>query len=329
MTWTETSTRNSMAVLALAILCIAACGPNAPAAAQGTSTPAAQFLSGNGTKWQQIIKDAKVSDITGVALDGRGDIYLAELSANRVAEYSINGKFIMAFGTHGSGPGQLSSPGKVAIDSQGNVYVTDIDNNRVQKFSATGQPLAQWGGLDASSDPGKFNFPIGMAVDSEGNVFVVDAYNYRIQKLSPQGLPLAQWSSQGTEPLPLRLPYDITLDAKGHIYVSYVHGNDGVEEFSTAGADVGPLGGFGSDLGVFNTPTGIVVDGAGNVYVLDAGNNRIQELSSSGKYVAQWAGPTTRTFFMHSELTMDGAGNAYVSDGNALLKLCLNTAGCR
>ena len=322
-----TSRPGGRLALSLSVMAIlgASCAPNA-SVAQSTPTPEAQFLTGKGTKWEVVIKAA--ADVTGVALDGHGGIYLAEINADRIAEYSVAGKLITTFGTHGSGPGQLYNPAKVAVDAQGGVYVSDNSNNRIQKFSAAGQPLAQWGGPDAGSDPGKFNFPIGMAVDAEGNLFVVDAYNYRIQKLSPQGRPVAQWSSQGSKPTPLRVPYDITLDGKGHLYVSFVHGNDGVEEFSTAGMDIGSLGDSGSDPGKFSTPTGIAVDSTGNIYVLDADNNRIQELSSSGRFVAQWAGPTGRPFVIHSEMAMDNAGNIYVSHGQLILRLCLRATSC-
>ena len=325
--WMLRCKRGGRLALWLVVMAIlgASCGSNA-SVAQSTPTPQAQFLTGKGTKWQVVIK--AVADVTGVALDGHGDIYLAEINADRIEEYSVAGKLITTFGTHGSGPGQLYNPAKVVVDAQRGVYVSDNSNNRIQKFSYTGQPLAQWGGPDAGSDPGKFNFPIGMAVDSDGDVFAVDAYNYRIQKLSPQGRPVAQWSSQGSKPPPLRVPYDIALDGKGHLYVSYVHGDDGVERFSTAGMDLGPVGGFGSDPGKFSTPTGMAVDSTGNIYVLDADNNRIQELSSSGQFLAQWAGPTHRPFVIHTEMAMDSTGNAYVSSGNLILRLCLIATGC-
>ena len=316
-----------MSIFVVAALGLDGCGGKAAATNNAIPSPP-QYLAGKGTKWRVVIRDPKAGNMTGLALDGHGDIYVAEISGDRIVEYSVDGKLIRKFGTHGSGPGQLINPAKVTVDSQGSVYVSDIGNNRVQKFTAGGRPLAQWGGLEASSEAGKFSFPIGIAVDPQGDVFVVDANNYRIQKLSPQGSPLIQWTSQGTEPPPLRLPYDIALDAKGDVYVSYVHGNDGVEKFSAAGRDVGRLGGSGSGPGEFSTPTGMAIDGAGNVFVLDTGNNRIQELSESGQYIGEWPGPTSRPFFLHSEMAMDNTGNVYVSDDNIVLRLCVRSTPC-
>ena len=70
--------------------------------------------------------------------------------------------------------------------------------------------------------------------------------------------------------------------------------------------------------GQFSQPTGLAVDSKGNVFVVDAYNNRIQELSSTGQFVAEWPGPG---FTFVSKIVLDDHGNMYVSAGSEVLKL--------
>jgi hypothetical protein len=79
-------------------------------------------------------------------------------------------------------------------------------------------------------------------------------------------------------------------------------------------------GGHGRGPGQFSSPTGLTVDSKGNVFVVDSGNCRIQELSSIGKYLAQWLGPEA-CFVFTSKIALDDHGNMYVSVGSQVLKL--------
>jgi DNA-binding beta-propeller fold protein YncE len=69
-----------------------------------------------------------------------------------VAKYTREGKYLLQWGTRGSGPGQFQLPHNVAVDAQGRVYVTDRDNRRVEVFDPDGRFLNQWpeiGGVSA------------------------------------------------------------------------------------------------------------------------------------------------------------------------------------
>lgn len=70
-----------------------------------------------------------------VAVDPRGDVYVAEWGNNRVQKLSPSGEPLAQWGSSGSAPGQFSNPSRVAVDGRGYVYVTDSGNNRVQRLS--------------------------------------------------------------------------------------------------------------------------------------------------------------------------------------------------
>ena len=309
---------------AVLIVSLAACG-GSPA----TSTASSK------SSWQVILTVAtstNVKGISGIALDGHGNLYLAEFDDDRIYKYSISGKLLAQWGEHGSGHGQLDSPDKLALDAQGNLYVTEVGsqspagNSRIQKFSTTGMSLAQWGTF--GSAPGQFNTPVGIAIDEHGEIYVADVGNHRIQKLSSLGQPIEQWHTVGSGTgETTEIGYDLALDASGNVYVSEPHpfsdGNDRVQKFSSAGELLATWGGSGVGQGQFSQPTGLTVDSKGNVFVVDSGHSRIQELSSKGRYVAQWDAPEGGFRFV-SKIAVDDHGDLYVSAGDKVLKLVVN-----
>ena len=285
-------------------------------------------------QWQVILTVKTTAldlGITGLALDGKGNLFLAEFDDSRIYKYSTTGKLEATWGEHGSGPGQLEAPDKLAFDAQGNLYVTEVgsratgegQNNRVQKFSPDGVSLAQWGTF--GSGPGQFNSPVGVAVDHQGDVYVADIGNHRVVELSSQGQPLTQWHSVGSGTgESTEIGYDLALDASGNVYVSEPHpfssGSDQVQKFSPSGMLLATWGGSGTGPGQFHQPTGLTVDSKGDVFVVDADNNRVEEFSSSGHYLAKWSGPNP-AFTFTSKVVMDDHGTMFVSVGNQVVKL--------
>ena len=71
----------------------------------------------------------------GVAVHGRGRVYVADRLNDRIKKFTSGGKFLRSWGGRGAGPGQFIAPHGVAVDANGYVYVADTGNNRIQKFS--------------------------------------------------------------------------------------------------------------------------------------------------------------------------------------------------
>ncbi|MDZ7968812.1 MAG: scytonemin biosynthesis PEP-CTERM protein ScyF [Nostoc sp. DedSLP03] len=136
-----------------------------------------------------------------------GNIFLADQYNNRVQVLDPSGKPLYAFGSAGSGPGQLLQPIGIEVDDQENVYVADSINSRVQVFDKNGKFLTSYGqpALDASGKlvpppaltgppfgnpldltPGRFNWTGGTTL-KDGKLYVGDFFQGRVQVLNVEG----------------------------------------------------------------------------------------------------------------------------------------------
>ncbi len=89
---------------------------------------------------------------TDVAFAPSGDFYITDgYGSARVLKFSKDGKFLLQWGTRGTGPGQFGLPHNVVVDAQGRVYVTERDNQRIEVFDANGKFLTEWKGTGGVS----------------------------------------------------------------------------------------------------------------------------------------------------------------------------------
>src|SRR5580658_2937146 len=148
-------------------------------------------------------------------------------TAGRIQEFTNSGDFIAAWGSYGTGDGQLSYPFGVAVDSKGNVFVSDNGNNRIEKFSSTGAFITKWG--TAGAGLGQFVSPYGVAVDASDNVYVSDGgcegcqtdnANNRIEKFTNDGRFITSWGSYGIFDGQFNTPDGVAVDANGNVYVA-------------------------------------------------------------------------------------------------------------
>jgi DNA-binding beta-propeller fold protein YncE len=245
--------------------------------------------------------------------------------------------FVMAWGSPGTSPGALRGPDNIAADLRGDVYVADRDNNRVQEFSSRGafiRALGRNGGDGtAGIGNGEFKAPRGVTTDALGDVYVADSANNRIQKFGPDGRFLARFGRNGGDGSASRArgefsdPRGLATDRAGDLWVAD-HANNRVQKLAPDGrflAVIGHNGGEGS-AGVgpaeFRRPRGVAVDRAGNLFVADKDNHRIQVFDPAGNFVRMWgrhggdgtAGKANGEFNTPYSVNVDPNGTVTVAD---------------
>jgi DNA-binding beta-propeller fold protein YncE len=122
----------------------------------------------------------------GVAVDGKGKLYVADTENNRVQVFSgpeLAFERVVGRG-EGGGYGQMRDPMGVAVDSGGKLYVADPGNNRVQVFSGNELTFERVVGLGYGDGEGQMKYPNSVAVDGEGKLYVADTGNNRVQVFS-------------------------------------------------------------------------------------------------------------------------------------------------
>jgi DNA-binding beta-propeller fold protein YncE len=147
-----------------------------------------------------------------VAADQNGHIYVADHNF-RIQKFTTDGKFLMQWGSEGTGDGQFGEFIDLAVDSAGNVFVTDPVNQRIQKFDSDGKFLAKWNTPKCSFFTPR---PVGIAVNAQGEVFVTDAHSHCIEKFDNNGnfiSTLGKFSETN-------LPTGIAVDTQGNIFVT-------------------------------------------------------------------------------------------------------------
>jgi serine/threonine-protein kinase len=253
---------------------------------------------------QQSLPFSGLRDPFGVAVDGAGDVFVADTQNSRGLELPagsstqqmlpFSGNF--PFGVAADGVGDvfvadtgssrvlellagsstqqtlpfsgLTEPVGVAVDGAGDVFVTDLANSRVLELpvGSSTQQAVPFSGL---------NGPAGVAVDGAGDVFVTDAPNTRVLEL-PAGS-----TTQQTLPFSgLNDPFGVAVDGAGDVFVADLAvtdpGKSRVLELPAGSSTQQTLPFSG-----LSGPAGVAVDGAGDVFVADSNNSRVVELASS------------------------------------------------
>jgi len=310
--------------------------------------------------------DAAIS-VGGISVDGAGNLFLADERAGRIRKVSPAGIITTIAGTgtfRYSGDGgpatsaQLSFPSDVAVDSRGNIYVADTNNCRVRRIdpngiitTIAGSGVRGYSGDGGSATDAQLNSPTGVAVDGVGNVYFVDGSNLRVRRISPGGIitTVAGNGTQGSSGdgglatgAQLNRPLGVAADTEGNLFIT---GSDfRVRKVSPDGiittvADNGNPNSLGDGgpaaKAQLDDPEDVAVDGAGNLFIADAGNGRVRKVTPDG-IITTVAGNGTLTFCANGSvcppvgdggpatsaqlslpwgLAVDGAGNLFIADG--------------
>ncbi|MES2389621.1 MAG: SMP-30/gluconolactonase/LRE family protein [Bacteroidota bacterium] len=293
----------------------------------------------------------------GLAVHSSGTIYVTDNLNHRIRKITAAGEVSTFAGNGSSGftnatgtAAQFAFPSCIAIDAAGNLYVGDGDNYSIRKITPAGvvttlAGTGSYGYVDGAGNQAMFGGVSALTVDNAGNLYATDQGNTRIRKITPAGVvSTVAGSSSGyvDSSAPLSAKFStlggITIDAAGNLYVSD-GGNSRLRKITPAGVvstfagsgNSGYLDGSGTDA-KFSAPRGMTIGPDGNIYLADAGNNRIRKITPAG-VVSTYAGTvygyaeglstTDAKFKGPYALGFDASGSLFIADAgnNSIRKI--------
>jgi sugar lactone lactonase YvrE len=293
-----------------------------------------------------------------VAANDQGDVYVVDAGNYRIRKVGASGTVTTVVGTgvrgfSGDGGPATSAriwPCGVAVDGAGNLFIADCGNNRIRKVNADGiiTTVAGTGARGFSGDGGpatsaRLAAPPAIALDGNGNLFIVDQLNHRIRKVDADGIitTVAGTGARGfsgdgglATAAQLQSPQSVALDPSGNLYIADTT-NDRVRKVDNEGIITTFAGdgsrGYGGDGGPATSaqlhfPTGVVVQGSGNVFISDTANHAIRRVDASGRIETVAGRPPFSDSYgdggsapyaalrQPAGIGLDAAGNLYIAD---------------
>jgi sugar lactone lactonase YvrE len=280
--------------------------------------------------------DAILSLPSGVAVDGAGNVLIADLGHNRIRRVdavtgvitTVAGGKASNLGTIGDGglatDANLSFPQGVSLDGAGNVLIADTNHNRIRRVDATTNII--------STVAAGLSLPVRVVADAVGNLFITESSKNRIRRVDVTSGVITTFAGTGgygyagdngpAASATLANPYGINFDRAGNLLIADAK-NNRVRHVDVAAnvitTSAGASGPMDYDLGArqasLSSVGQVVIDGAGNVFISEAGSATLLRLDSVTNLLSKLAGDGFGApFDAMFGLARDRAGNLFVAD---------------
>lgn len=295
---------------------------------------------------------AEIGNIQGVALDAIGNLYLSDADYHRIRKLSRDGTISIFAGTGVAGfagdggpaeQAQFNMPYGIVIGPSGDLYVADLGNHRVRHITPNGiiTTIAGNGTRGSAGDGGpaidaSLCTPRNLALDVFGNLYISEFEGHRVRKVAPNGLisTVAGTGKAGSQNdgslaiyAELAFPAGLAVDLYGVVYLADSQ-NQRVRRITPDGRISTLLG--GSQGTALLTPTALVVDRNGNLYVADQSAVRAYTIAGSWVAVsgmgAPWftgdGGPAvSASLISPNALAADAGINLFIADGKRIRRI--------
>jgi DNA-binding beta-propeller fold protein YncE len=299
-------------------------GQAAPASGDPIAADALEAIARHGTG------EGEVNGPADVAVDGDGNVFIADRLNQRIVKITADGEF-SSVGGIGNGDGQFADPYSdeyqvhdgpwgIATGPDGNVYVADTWNHRIQVFTSDLEFVRSWGRAElcqGSECPLDALFgPRDIAIDADGNVLVVDTGNKRIVKYNAEGLAIAMYGGGGGGEGRFEEPTSVSIAANGDIFVAD-YWNQRIQRFNANFDYIDEIAvpSWGS-RGVTDRAYIAVLDD-GRILATDPANGRIAVFRPTGEEEASRRVAEVGAASRPIGITSDGAGRVYIADAIA------------
>jgi tripartite motif-containing protein 71 len=265
-----------------------------------------------------------------VAIAPNGDIYILDRADKRVQRFTADGVFLSAWGSHGSGEGQLSQPQGIAVGLDGTVYVADGGHRRLLRFSPDGRYLGVLPReFECYDDPyyvdcGPYDVAVGPVFIYASDPYSRSFFGPEVVLFSPQGAFVGRiWLEEDAEE-----PDHLAVAPDGSIYIKvtpYLGADNAIQHYS---ADFDFLGQWEIDVANVDyvSVEGLAVAPDGTVYITlyTSGGPLLylRRYSASGQLLAEWRQPNGGSPFASlGDLTITQAGTLLVTTASGVLRL--------